>query len=74
MSVKISGHTDFWTHNKTETPKDSQTGRLREQELDIWTYMFQTSGHMDFWTHSKKIYPWSIVQRFFYKSIMGMSV
>ena len=47
VSVKISGHTDFWTHNKTETPKDSQTGRLREQELyghicfkpvDTWTF------------------------------------
>ena len=52
VSVKISGHTDFWTHNKSETPKDSQT--RAERAGTIWTYMFQTSGHMYFWTHSKK--------------------
>ena len=37
VSVKISGHTDFWTHNKSETPKDSQT--RAERAGTIWTYI-----------------------------------
>ena len=52
VSVKISGHTDFWTHNRTIYIFNVLKWFVLKTYMGMYVLI---SGHMDFWTNNKLI-------------------